>query len=40
MAEAPFAILICEDQVVAIANLFIDQRFAGQDCELIWDKPL
>ena len=33
-------ILICGDQVVAIANLFIDLQFAGQDCELIWDKSL
>ncbi|MBA5763368.1 tRNA lysidine(34) synthetase TilS [Vibrio sp. 404] len=33
-------ILICGDQVVAIANLFIDVHFSGQDCELIWDKPL
>lgn len=31
-------ILMCGDQVVAIANLFIDHRFIGQDCELIWDK--
>ncbi|MGF1907944.1 tRNA lysidine(34) synthetase TilS [Vibrio kasasachensis] len=33
-------ILVCGEQVVAIANLFIDQQFVGQDCELIWDKTL
>lgn len=31
-------ILICEDKVVAIAGLFIDKAFVGQDCELIWSK--
>ncbi|OLQ92385.1 tRNA lysidine(34) synthetase TilS [Vibrio ponticus] len=31
-------ILLCGEQVVAIADLFIDQRFVGQDCELVWDK--
>lgn len=32
-------ILMCGEQVVAVANLFIDRRFIGQDCELTWDKP-
>lgn len=32
-------ILICEGQVVAVAGLFIDKAFNGQECELIWDKP-
>ncbi|KAB1453641.1 tRNA lysidine(34) synthetase TilS [Vibrio panuliri] len=31
-------ILLCDGEVAAIADLFIDQRFAGQDCELIWDR--
>lgn len=31
-------ILMCGQQVAAIADLFIDQNFIGQDCELIWDK--
>ena len=33
-------ILICDQQVVAVGNLFVDRQFAGQDCELVWDKPL
>ena len=33
-------IVICDQQVVAVGDLFIDRHFAGQDCELIWDKPL
>lgn len=31
-------ILMCNTKVVAVANLFIDRDFCGQDCELIWDK--
>jgi tRNA(Ile)-lysidine synthase len=31
-------ILMCGDKVAAIADLFIDRDFVGQDCELIWDK--
>ncbi|AXN03428.1 MULTISPECIES: tRNA lysidine(34) synthetase TilS [Vibrio] len=31
-------ILMHRNQVVAIANLFVDRDFSGQDCELIWDK--
>lgn len=31
-------ILMCGEKVVAIAGLFIDHQFTGQDCELIWDK--
>ncbi|ELA9711201.1 TPA: tRNA lysidine(34) synthetase TilS [Vibrio parahaemolyticus] len=33
-------ILMYKDQVVAVADLFVDQTFSGQDCELIWRKPL
>lgn len=33
-------ILMCGEEVAAIAGLFIDYRFTGQDCELIWDKSL
>lgn len=33
-------IVICDQQVVAVGDLFIDRHFAGQDCELVWDKPL
>ncbi|MCA2428998.1 TilS substrate C-terminal domain-containing protein, partial [Vibrio chemaguriensis] len=32
--------LMYKDQVVAVADLFVDQTFSGQDCELIWRKPL
>ncbi|MDF2155524.1 tRNA lysidine(34) synthetase TilS [Vibrio sp. CAU 1672] len=31
-------ILMYQDQVVAVADLFVDQAFSGQDCELIWRK--
>ncbi|KJY82324.1 tRNA(Ile)-lysidine synthetase [Vibrio galatheae] len=31
-------ILMCGDQVVAVGDLFIDRRFIGQDCELVWGK--
>lgn len=31
-------ILMWGDQVVAVLGLFVDQRFSGQDCELVWDK--
>lgn len=31
-------IVMCGDKVAAIANLFIDHDFIGQDCELVWDK--
>lgn len=33
-------ILMYQDQVVAVADLFVDKAFSGQDCELIWRKPL
>ncbi|WP_045405591.1 tRNA lysidine(34) synthetase TilS [Vibrio jasicida] len=33
-------ILMYEDKVVAVAGLFVDQAFSGQDCELIWRKML
>ncbi|EJG0968217.1 tRNA lysidine(34) synthetase TilS [Vibrio parahaemolyticus] len=33
-------ILMYKDQVVAVADLFVDQTFSGQDCELIWRKPV
>jgi tRNA(Ile)-lysidine synthase len=26
--------------VVAVGDLFVDQAFSGQDCELIWRKSL
>ncbi|HHF3231268.1 TPA: tRNA lysidine(34) synthetase TilS [Vibrio diabolicus] len=29
-------ILMYQDRVVAVADLFVDQAFNGQDCELIW----
>ncbi len=31
-------ILMYQNQVVAVGNLFIDRDFSGQDCELVWDK--
>ncbi|MCG7488626.1 tRNA lysidine(34) synthetase TilS [Vibrio sp. Of14-4] len=31
-------ILMCGDKVVAVAGIFIDADFVGQDCELVWDK--
>lgn len=31
-------IIMCGEQVVAIANLFVDRHFVGKECELIWDK--
>ncbi len=31
-------ILMYQDKVVAVANLFVDRDFSGQDCTLIWDK--
>lgn len=31
-------ILMYQNKVVAVANLFIDRDFIGQDCELVWDK--
>ncbi|YCO04449.1 tRNA lysidine(34) synthetase TilS [Vibrio sp. VNB-15] len=33
-------ILMYQDKVVAVADLFVDQAFSGQDCELIWRKML
>ncbi|WP_394157784.1 tRNA lysidine(34) synthetase TilS [Vibrio campbellii] len=33
-------ILMYQDKVVAVGNLFVDQAFSGQDCELIWRKSL
>lgn len=33
-------ILMYQDQVVAVADLFVDQAFGGQDCELVWRKSL
>ncbi|TDE23304.1 tRNA lysidine(34) synthetase TilS [Vibrio owensii] len=33
-------ILMYQDQVVAVGDLFVDQAFSGQDCELIWRKSL
>jgi tRNA(Ile)-lysidine synthase len=33
-------ILMYQDKVVAVADLFVDQAFSGQDCELIWRKSL
>lgn len=33
-------ILMYKGQVVAVANLFVDRAFYGQDCELIWRKAL
>ncbi|PFG55589.1 tRNA(Ile)-lysidine synthase [Vibrio sp. ES.051] len=33
-------ILMYQDQVVAVADLFVEQAFSGQDCELIWRKSL
>lgn len=32
-------ILMHRDQVVAVADLFIDRQFIGQECELFWRKP-
>lgn len=32
-------ILMYQGQVVAVADLFVDKAFSGQDCELIWRKP-
>ncbi|MGL6258182.1 tRNA lysidine(34) synthetase TilS [Vibrio sp. WXL103] len=31
-------IVMCDQTVVAVADLFIDRHFAGQECELIWTK--
>lgn len=31
-------ILLCGEQVAAVADLFVDRQFSGQDCELIWSK--
>ncbi|WP_425445251.1 tRNA lysidine(34) synthetase TilS [Vibrio ostreicida] len=31
-------ILMCGEQLVAVADLFVEHQFSGQDCELIWDK--
>ncbi|MBD0784931.1 tRNA lysidine(34) synthetase TilS [Vibrio sp. Y2-5] len=31
-------ILMYQDKVVAVANLFVDRDFSGQDCTLVWDK--
>ncbi|WP_165312079.1 tRNA lysidine(34) synthetase TilS [Vibrio ziniensis] len=31
-------ILMYQDKVVAVANLFVDRDFSGQDCMLVWDK--
>ncbi|EHA1125184.1 tRNA(Ile)-lysidine synthetase [Vibrio navarrensis] len=31
-------ILMCADKVVAVAGLFVDREFIGQDCELFWRK--
>ena len=31
-------IIMSGERVVAVADLFVDHRFAGQDCELVWDK--
>jgi tRNA(Ile)-lysidine synthase len=31
-------ILIQDDKVVAVGNLFVDKAFYGSDCELVWDK--
>ncbi len=33
-------ILMYKGQVVAVADLFVDKAFSGQDCELIWRKHL
>ncbi len=33
-------ILMYQEQVVAVAGLFVDKAFSGQDCELIWRKRL
>ncbi len=33
-------ILMYQGQVVAVADLFVDKVFSGQDCELIWRKHL
>ncbi len=33
-------ILMYQNQVVAVGDLFVDQAFSGQDCELIWRKSL
>ncbi len=31
-------ILMLDNKVVAVANLFVDKAFYGSDCELVWDK--
>ncbi len=31
-------IVMYQDKVVAVADLFVDKAFSGQDCELIWCK--
>ncbi len=31
-------ILLAKEKVIAVAGLFVDSDFYGQDCELIWDK--
>ncbi len=33
-------ILMYQNKVVAVANLFIDRDFSGQDYKLVWDKSL
>ncbi|MGF1740944.1 tRNA lysidine(34) synthetase TilS [Vibrio profundum] len=32
-------ILMCGDQLVAVADLFVDKAFQGQDYQLIWHQP-
>ncbi|EDP59108.1 cell cycle protein MesJ [Vibrio sp. AND4] len=33
-------ILMYQDKVVAVGDLFVDRAFSGQDCELVWRKLL
>ena len=32
-------IVLCGHQVVTVANLFVDQSFAGNDCQVVWHQP-
>ncbi|GAL12639.1 hypothetical protein JCM19233_3631 [Vibrio astriarenae] len=33
-------IIMSNERVVAVVGLFVDQRFSGQDIELIWHREI